>query len=84
MKMHLRIVGENIDDIRKVLKTLATDKKHYFSHSNECGDLHDCKYDFDFVDSDDVFSDDKDAKLVKPEKDFYEKLKENKSTKENI
>lgn len=65
MKLGLRVCGDSVDDIKKVLKLLSSDD--YKFESNEMATMG-LKpwYDYEFVDSVDVFSEDKDRPTINP------------------
>lgn len=62
MKMSLNIVAPTLEGIRKALKELS----EAYLNSNEFGETYGYTYDYSFVDSDNVFSDNSDVMVINP------------------
>jgi hypothetical protein len=62
MKMSLKICG-TLEQIKNILRELSIQ----CLHSNECGIIHGGEYDYAFVDSEDLYSDDSTRIVVNPE-----------------
>ena len=63
MKLHLKICADNIHVIQKILNQLSQDRLE----DNQCGTVHGGDYDFDFVNSNDLYSDDSDLDTMQPD-----------------
>ncbi len=59
--MNLKICG-SLQEIRSVLMALATEPLE----SNATGTINCADYDYDFVDADDLYSDDSDLPVINP------------------
>jgi hypothetical protein len=61
--MSLKIVGKDVASIKKALQFLAEERFDSNCHGEIEGDI---SYDYDFLDSNDVFSDDFYQKVIDP------------------
>lgn len=62
MKMTLRICANDSATIQRMLKALSEETLE----SNCCGSLAGGDFDYDFVDSDDLYSDDSNKPIIEP------------------
>jgi hypothetical protein len=63
MKMSLTLCAKNVDEIRAALQTLSMEK----FESNCSGTIGEVDFDYDFVSSSDLWSDDRDSSTITPE-----------------
>ncbi len=61
--MSLKICSPTVEGIKRVLKTLSEER----FESNMSGAILEAGFDYDFVDSDNLYSDDRKLPVIKPE-----------------
>lgn len=62
IKLNLRICAPDFEGIKNILKVLIDDR----FYSNCTGDVAGGHFDYDFVESDDLYSDDDDKEVIDP------------------
>ena len=65
IKMHLRICGDSLKEIRACLKGLSEDRLHSNAYGHESG----ADFDYSFVMSDDLYSEDDEKDVIDPERE---------------
>ena len=62
MKLTLRMCSKTVDELRAALRSFSDER----FESNACGTIEGVDFDYDFVDSNDLYSDDGDKATITP------------------
>ena len=62
MKLTLKMCAGTVDELRTALKAFSDER----FESNACGTMEGVDFDYDFVDSNDLYSDDRDKPTITP------------------
>jgi hypothetical protein len=62
MKMDLKLCANTVEEIKAALKALSCERLE----SNACGNIDGVAFDYDFVDSSDLYSDDRGKPTISP------------------
>ena len=64
MKLRLKIVAATKAEVIETLRSLAADMEHPNADSNGCVERHNTKFDYDFLDTNDLWENDPKTKVL--------------------